>query len=167
MAAFQKQSRSAAPAASAEVSTPSSMRQLAWTRLLAGPILVLAWLEATCFRKNILEAYVAASPVANLFALRSAEQRAELMAELPSIGYSALRRAGVRLHLIAMLIWRQSWADTWASGRHTHLFIVCDASLQKGAEYIVDTAGVFDDNGSRRWFIALRGTQPAALERPG
>lgn len=64
-----------------------------WEAALADPYLVLDWLGASSFVKDIRQSPAAADAFAKLFGRNSGLSRAELMSNLASVGYSTLRRA--------------------------------------------------------------------------
>jgi hypothetical protein len=125
-----------------------------WAEVMLDPELVLDWLEATSFVKDIRQAGQAASSFARLFARSSGLSRTMLQAKLNKISYTTLRHARVRLDCVAMMVWRIFWKALLASqADRLFLYIFCDASPQRGAEMFASTVDIYD--GKKFWRVLL------------
>jgi hypothetical protein len=146
----------------------SRLRLPAWSKQMTDPHLVLDWLEATSFLKDIRKAERAATSFARIFARSSKLSRTQLTTDLVKVDYSVLRRARVRLDAVAMLVRRGFWAAMLASGGdNLHIYVFCDASSQRGAELFAATVDVFDGTNFRRWLLPCLALGPSFMDAMG
>ena len=70
------------------------------------PHLIVDWLDATQYVKNIRESDVAAEAFSKLLARGAEVSHEQLAANLHKLSYTTLRKARVRLDAVALLVWR-------------------------------------------------------------
>ena len=110
--------------------------------------LIIDWLEATKYMKDIKKTRDCSEVFARLFARRSPQSSAELFGNLDYVNAETLRRARVRVDCAAMLLHRLSYKHIaesleHASSLNVHLF--ADASPQRhGAELFASTFELFN-----------------------
>lgn len=161
--AQRREQPTSAPAA--QVATVS--RLPGWSRFLSDPDLVLDWLHASSFVKQVQESARATHAFARIFARSSGRTRAELTSNLVKFSCESLRSARARLDLAAMLVWRRLWVALLASGAPVHLYIYCDASPQKGTELFAASVDVYDGKCFRRWLLPCVALDPQLLDSVG
>lgn len=144
-------------------------RQLpAWASQLAEPDLVLDWLESTAFAKDIRQSANAAKAFIRVVARSSKLSRTVLSSELLRVSYTTLRDSRVRLDIVAMMAWRSFWAAMVDSQKESlHLYLLCDASPQKGSEYFAATVDMFDGVRFRRWLMPCVVLDPTLMDANG
>ena len=110
--------------------------------------LVIDWLEATLYMKEIRKTEDCSKVFARLFARRSGLSAAELSDSLDFVNCETLRQARVRIDCVAMLLYRLFYKHIaesleHASSLNVHLF--ADASPQRhGAELFASTFELFN-----------------------
>jgi hypothetical protein len=90
--------------------------------------LVIDWLRASGFIKDIKKSVLCADAYARLFARRGVANRAELMLDLERINREVLRQARVRFDMFSMLLFRLFWASLPL--RTPNLYFSTDGSPQ-------------------------------------
>ena len=129
------------------------------SRLRAGqldPQLVLEWVDASAYLRDLRKSFAAASSFARVFAHTGLVEHAKLIAALPIVSSELLRQARIRVDIVAMLVFRRWFASLRKSpdaGRVViHLY--CDASPQwRGLEMFASSFELsFGDTVLRRLF---------------
>jgi len=129
------------------------------SRLRAGqldPQLVLEWVDASAYLRDLRKSFAAASSFARVFAHTGLVEHAKLIAALPIVSSELLRQARIRVDIVAMFVFRRWFASLRKSpdaGRVViHLY--CDASPQwRGLEMFASSFELaFGDTVLRRLF---------------
>ena len=162
--AFRREASAIAHDASAQV----SIREPGWVKLMLDPDLVLDWLDCTSFVKQVSHVGDAAAAFSRIFARSSEMSRTQMLTDLERVDPSLLRRARVRLDAVAMLVWRQFWAQMLACDCNTSVYLWCDTSPQKGDEFFASTIDVWDGTSKiRRWLLPCLSLGPSFTDAIG
>lgn len=132
------------------VATNAAETNKGWRFSRHDPELVLDWLCASAFVRDIRKVGEAADAFAALFGRSAGVSHAKLMGTLRMVHAEVLRRARVRLDCIAMLLYRRFWTTLVAAGDETtiNIYLYADASPQwRGLELYASSFDLFD--GSR------------------
>ena len=110
--------------------------------------LVIDWLDATRYMKDIQKTHDCAKVFSRLFARRSPQSSAELFGTLDYVNAETLRQARVRVDCVAMLVYRLFYKHLAESLEHAsclNVYLFADASPQwRGAELFASTFELFD-----------------------
>lgn len=142
MKAFLAEGAGAAP----EAHSPTPQRVPKWALAMAKPDLVLDWLDASQYIKDLRKIGAAAMPFSRVFSHGSGSSSGRLTRNLQLVGYSTLRMARMRLDCTAMLVWRRFWAQTMAAASdRVQVYIFCDASpTWRGVELWAASFDLYD-----------------------
>lgn len=110
------------------------------------PDLIIDWVEATSFLKNMRKADPAAIAFGRLYARSSGLSSVRLSTELNKINTETLRQARVRLDVVSMLIFRALFQRLHRQqGDAVNIYLWCDSSPQyRGLEMFSATVELFD-----------------------
>lgn len=137
----------AAPAPAPSPLRPPRAKNPGWFGGAASAEIIIEWLEASVHVKDVRRISAASASFARIFARASGVDRQSLLAKTEKVAPEVLRRARVRLDVVAMLLFRRLWRDqVRAAGvRQMNLYLFADASPQwRGLELYASTIEAFD-----------------------
>lgn len=135
-------------------------------QLMHDPAVVLEWLSATSYIRNIRQAYSASMAFARIFARRLEVPVTELTGAVSPISYETLRWARVKADVVAMALHRRFCRHVLD---RSEIFIWCDASPQwRGAELFATTFEIMDEEGNfHRRLAPVLSLQRSQLDTTG
>lgn len=149
---------------------PQHPPNLGWQHGRCQPDLVLEWLEASRFVRDVRRAGEAAKAFAPLFARVAKMSRSELLGNLQTVHAEVLRRSRVRLDCVAMLLFRRLWASLLGTiGHHqVNIYMYADASPQwRGLELYASSFEVFDGSRLQRRLFPMVSLDKAFSDAAG
>ena len=146
----------ARPHVIAELPPPTAPPTPRWFEQMVEPALIIEWLGATSYLKDVRQARAAAKAFAPLFSRSSGKSSLELMHHLPSCASELLRRGRVRLDCVSMLLHRRLWVSMVTERlENIAIYLFTDASPQwRGIELFASSYDVSVNGGpaERRLF---------------
>lgn len=118
-----------------------------WLSELYDPELVLDWLDASSFVKDIRKTEAASAAFARVFSRSSGMHFTKVMSGMQMVHKEVLRRSRVRLDCVAMLLFRRFWATLLdiVEEHQVNLYLFADASPQwRGLEMYASSFDLVD-----------------------
>ena len=122
------------------------------------PSLVVQWLKASTFVKDIKQVALAAESFARIFSRSSGLSHLRLMNEMEKVHPEVLRRARVRLDCVSMLLHRMFYQDMVRSVgvEALNVYVFADASPQwQGLELFAGSFDLFDGTNLVRKLLPM------------
>lgn len=139
-----------------------------WADTMLEPDLVLEWLDSSGFIKDLRSAPLASASFARLLARSGKVSATELHADLQQVSYTTLRGARIKLDVASMMIWREMWASMLTKDPdNLHLYLYCDSSPQRGAEFFASSVDVFDGEMMQRWLLPCISLDASLMDAAG
>lgn len=129
-----------------------------WKYGIYDPALVIEWLEASAFVRDINRIGEAAESFARIFARAAGTCSTKLLSNIRTIHTEVLRKSRVRMDLVAMLMFRRFWSSLVGTVGHERLsiYLYADASPQwRGLELYASSFEVFDGKVYQRRLLPM------------